>query len=142
MVYFYTQERRIRVMIISSSFTVWTGEAHVRKGRFFENMMHQINHWLAGSVRMVTLPSFSLELDKSNLLILWYISRWYSHIYLHPKIRDIFILRYYVWYFRCIALPFGLGRSVLFFTKIMCPVVQHINRCYNNASCRIYTTNQ
>lgn len=50
----------------------------------------------------------------------------YRNFYLHPYMRDCFLFRYNGKYYLCIAFPFGWGRSVLWFTRMMGPVVRHI----------------
>lgn len=46
--------------------------------------------------------------------------------YLHPDVRDFFLFRYNGRFYRCVALLFGWGRSVLWFTKLLRPLVQFI----------------
>jgi hypothetical protein len=49
----------------------------------------------------------------------------YRHFYLHPRMRDYFLFHYGGRIYSCIALPFGWGRSGLWFMKLMRPVVKH-----------------
>lgn len=47
------------------------------------------------------------------MLLSWDFKSGYRHFYLHHDMRDYFIFRYAVKFYRCIALPFGWGRSVM-----------------------------
>ncbi len=40
--------------------------------------------------------------------------------------RNMFVFRYQRKFYRCIALPFGWGRSPLWFTRFMAPMVQYM----------------
>lgn len=110
----------------SSAFVVWQGEGEKRKGRFVVNFKRQSTHWPKGSVKMETLPAFALDLHQGDALMSWDVKGGYRHMYLHPDVRDMFLFRYDGRYYRCIALPFGWGRSCLWFTKLMRPLVQHL----------------
>lgn len=112
--------------MISSAFVVWQGEGEDRKGRFVVNLKQQSQHWPKGSVKMETIPSFALDLQKDDTLMSWDIKSGYRHMYLHPDMRDFFVFRFDGRFYRCIALPFGWGRSALWFTKLMRPIVQHL----------------
>lgn len=112
--------------MVSSAFVVWQGDGEARKGRFVVNFARQSKHWPKGSVKMETLPSFGLEMQKGDTLMSWDVKSGYRHFYLHPCMRDMFVFHYGGRFYRCIALPFGWGRSVLWFTKLMRPLVQHI----------------
>lgn len=124
----YEQRKRKEGHMISSAFTVWSGEGEKRKGRFVINLHQQSQHWRRGSVRMETLPSFALELQEGDRLMSWDVKSGYRHMYLHPDMRDFFIFRYAGCYYRCIALPFGWGRSALWFTKMMRPIVRFLRQ--------------
>jgi hypothetical protein len=50
--------------MVSSAFTVWQGDGLERKGRFVINFARQSRHWPKGSVKLETLPAFSLSLVK------------------------------------------------------------------------------
>jgi hypothetical protein len=52
--------------MISSSFAVWLDGPEVRNGRFVVNLSKQSKHWPKGSVRMETLPEFSLDLEHGE----------------------------------------------------------------------------
>ena len=112
--------------LLSSAFVVWQGEGSERKGRFVVNFAQQSKHWAKGTIRMETLPSFGLELLKGDRLMSWDIKSGYRHFRLHPCMRDLFCFHYGGRFYRCVALPFGWGRSVLWFTKLLRPVVKHI----------------
>jgi hypothetical protein len=75
---------------------------------------------------METLPSFALQLLKNDHLMSWDVKSGYRHFYLHPRMRDYFLFHYDGCFYRCVALPFGWGRSVLWFTKLMRPLVKYI----------------
>ena len=59
----------------------------------------------------------------------WDIKSGSRHFYLHPRMRDFFLFRYNGRYHLCIALPFGWGPSVLWFTKLLRPLVKHLIEC-------------
>jgi hypothetical protein len=48
----------------------------------------------------------------------------YRHFRLAPQMRDWFLFRYDGRFYRCIALPFGWGRSPMWFTQLMVPMVR------------------
>jgi hypothetical protein len=52
----------------------------------------------------------------------------YRHFYLHPRKRDYFLLQCDARFYRRVVSPFEWGRSVLWFTKLMRPVVKFIRR--------------
>lgn len=110
----------------SSAFVVWQGDGAARKGRFVINFKQQSKHWPKGSVKMETLPGFALDLQERDVIMSWDIKSGYRHMYLHPDMRDYFLFRYDGRYYRCIALPFGWGRSYMWFTKMMRPLVQYL----------------
>lgn len=112
--------------MVSSAFTVWQGEGSERKGRFVVNLHRQSEHWPKGSVRMETMQSFAMEMQKGDKLMSWDVKSGYRHFYLHPDMRDFFVFRYGGRYYRCIAIPFGWGRSALWFVKLLRPLVQHM----------------
>ena len=47
----------------------------------------------------------------------------FRHFRLHPDLSNRFIFRYAGRYIQCVALPFGWGRSPLWFTQRMAPFV-------------------
>lgn len=122
----YARACMSRGCMVSSAFTTWQGEGDSRKGRFVINLHRQSLHWPKGSVRMETLPSFALSLRKDDTLMSWDAKGGYRHMFLHPDMRDYFIFRYSGRYFRCVALPFGWGRSAMWFTKMMRVMVKHV----------------
>jgi hypothetical protein len=120
------QELVERGLMVSSAFTIWQGEGAEKKGRFVINFSRQSRHWPKGTVKMETVPGFGLALLRNDHLMSWDIKSGYRHFYLHPLMRDFFLFRYAGRFYRCIALPFGWGRSVLWFTKLLRPLVKHI----------------
>lgn len=54
------------------------------------------------------------------------IEKRYRYLRLHPFMRDWFIFRYQGRYFRCVALPLGWGRALLWFERIMDPFVREV----------------
>lgn len=120
----YVEERVKKGLMVSSAFVVWQGEE--KKGRFVINFHRQSKHWAKGSIKMETIPSFALEMERDDFMFSFDIKAGYRHFYLHPSMRDYFMFRYENRYFRCIALPFGWGRSPLWFTKFMRPLVEHM----------------
>lgn len=122
----YAMEQVARGRLVSSSFVVWQGDGSERKGRFVVNLHLQSQHWKKGSIKMETLPSFALELEKDDFLFSFDIHAGYRHFYLHPQMRDYFLFHYGGRYYRCIALPFGWGRSPMWFTKFMRGFVRHL----------------
>jgi hypothetical protein len=112
----------------SSAFMVWQGEGTERKGHFVINFVRQSRHWPKGSIKTENLSGFALNLLKGECLMSWYVKSGYLHFYLHPRMHDCFLFRYGGRVYRCIALPFGQGRSVLWFAKLMRPVVNYLRR--------------
>jgi hypothetical protein len=118
------EDLKARGMLISSAFTVWQDSADGRKGRFVVNLAVQSKHWPKGSIRMETLPAFSLDLSRGDHMLSFDIKSGYRHFRLSRKMRDYFAFHYDGGYYRCVALPFGWGRSPLWFTEFMRPVVR------------------
>lgn len=114
--------------IISSAFTVWTGEEERRKGRLVINLSKQSRRWKHGGVRMEMIAEFAMNVQRGDYFISMDIEKGYRHLRLHPDMRDWFIFRYGPRYYRCVALPFGWGRSPLWFTQLMAPFVQELRR--------------
>ena len=112
--------------MVSSAFTVWQEEEDDRLGRFLIIFKRQSRHWPKGSIKMKTLQSFSTQLQGGYTLMSWDIKSGYRHFYLHPRMREFFIFRYDGLFYRCIALPFRRGQSVIWFTKLLRPLVQHL----------------
>lgn len=112
--------------MVSSAFTVWQGDGEARKGRLVVNFCRQSKHWPRGSVKMEKMTAFALELQRGAVLMSWDVQSGYRHFYLHPEMRDLFLFRYDGRYYRCLALPFGGGRSVLWFAKLLRPLVAHL----------------
>lgn len=115
--------------IISSAFVVWQEqEDGQQKGRFVVNLCKQSKHWKKGSVKMESLPEFAMSVQKGDHFISMDIKAGYRHFRLHPLMRDWFIFRYAGKYYRCLALPFGWGRSPLWFTQFMAVFVRELRR--------------
>lgn len=55
----------------------------------------------------------------------------YHHFYLDPDMRDCFLFHYQGRYFRYISLPFGWGRSAMWFTKCLRPLVGYLRESFN-----------
>lgn len=104
---------------MSSAFTVWQDTGEGVKGRFVVNLSKQSKKWKKGSVRMESVSEFATSIQKGDHLLSMDIEKGYRHFRLHPAMRDWFIFHYYGKYYRCIALPFGWGRSPLWFTQLM-----------------------
>jgi hypothetical protein len=47
----------------------------------------------------------------------------YRHFRLAPKVRNWYLFRYEDMYYRCVALPFGWGRSPMWLTQLMVQLV-------------------
>ena len=112
-------------MVISAS-TSWQGEGKGRRGRYANRFKRQSRHWPKVSIKMETLKSFATQMQGGDTLMWWDIKSGYRHFYLHPRMREFFIFRYEGLFYRCIALPFGRVHSVLWFTKLLRPLVQHL----------------
>lgn len=126
----YAVSRVASGLLVSSSFVAWQGEGKDRRGRFVINLHKQSKHWAKGSTKMETLPGFALEVEKGDHLISFDVKSGYHHFYLHPDMRDYFLFHYEGRFYQCLALPFGWGRSGLWFTKILRPLVRHLReRC-------------
>jgi Reverse transcriptase (RNA-dependent DNA polymerase) len=52
----------------------------------------------------------------------------YRHFRLAPHMRGWFFFRYDGRFYRCIALPFGWGRSPIWFTQLMVPMVRKLRQ--------------
>ena len=115
-----------RGFLISSAFTVWQGDDGDRKGRFVVNFSRQSKFWTKGSVQMEKLVQFSDELRRGESLISFDLAAGYRHVFLHPAMLDFFVFSYGGRTFRCLALPFGWGRSAFHFTRLLRPVVRYL----------------
>jgi hypothetical protein len=73
---------------------------------------------------METLPGFGLELRKGDHMLSFDIKSGYRHFRLAPLMRDYFLFHYAGRFFKCVSLPFGWGRSPLWFTQLMKPMVK------------------
>lgn len=110
--------------IISSSFVVWQEGSSDPRSRFVVNLSTQSRHWKKGTVRMESVAEFGMSLQQGDHMISMDIEKGYRHFRLAPGMRDWFIFRYGTKYYLCIAVPFGWGRSPLWFTQLMAPFVR------------------
>ena len=115
-----------RGFLISSAFTVWQGDPGSRKGRFVVNLSRQSKFWGKGSVRMERLEEFADEIVEGERLISFDLAAGYRHVHLHPLMLDFFLFSYAGQVYRCLALPFGWGRSACHFTRFLRPVVTYM----------------
>lgn len=122
----HAQKARKAGAVISSAFVVWQEREGERAGRFVVNLSVQSKHWGKGSVRMETLGEFAMSVQPGDHMLSMDIQKGFRHLRLHPAMRDWFIFRYAGRYFHCVALPFGWGRSPLWFTRLMAPFVAEI----------------
>lgn len=109
--------------LISSSFVVGQGgegEAD-RKGRLVINLSEQSEHWAKGTVKMESISEFACHLQRNDHMMSMDIKKGYRLVRLHPAMRDWFLFVFNGRVYQCIALPFGWGRSPLWFTQIMAP---------------------
>jgi hypothetical protein len=120
----YAESLRKGGLMISSTFTVWQDSAEGRKGRFVVNLSQQLKHWPKRSIRMESLTSFGLDLRQGDHMISFDIQSGYRHFRMAPSMRNFFLFHPSGRHCRCLALPFGWGRSPLWFTQIMKPVVR------------------
>lgn len=104
---------------------VWEGEGEDRKGQFV-NLHKQSNHWVKGSTKMETLLAFALDVERDDVLFLFDIKSGFHHFYLHPDMQYFLLFHYGGRFYQCIAMPFGLDRSGLLFTKILRPLVRFL----------------
>jgi hypothetical protein len=93
------------------------------------SLSKQSKYWPKGSVRMETLPEFSLELEREGRMLSFDIKAVYRHFRLALQMRDCFVFAY-DGRFYCIALPFGRGRSPMWFTHLMVPLVTKLRQSY------------
>lgn len=124
----YASKALERGSIIASAFTVWQQSPEGRKGRFVVNLPKQSKHWAKGSVRMESLSQFGMEIQKGDHFISMDLYKGYRHFRLAPAMRDWFNIHYEGIYYRCIALPFGWGRSPLWFTQLVATFVRELRR--------------
>ena len=115
--------------MISSSFVVWQEDTDGNeKGRFIVNFSKQSKHWEKGSVRMETLPAYAIGLKRGDDMISFDVKSGYRHLRLAPCMTDWFLFQYDGKFYRCIPLPFGWGRSPMWFTRLMAPFLRYM-RC-------------
>lgn len=107
--------------LISSAFTIWQDIPEGRKGRFVVNLSEQSKHWKKVTIRMESLPEFAMQIQQVDHFISFDLKKGYRHFRLHPDKWDWFIFRYKGRYYQCAALPFGWGRSHMWFTQLTAP---------------------
>lgn len=115
--------------IISSAFTVWQEKQEGLKGRFVVNLSKQSTFWPRGTVKMESLAEFAMSVQDRDHFLSMDIYKGYRAFRLHTVMRDWFIFRYQGRFFRSIALPFGWGRSPLWFTQLVAPFVRKLREC-------------
>lgn len=125
---FYAEKAMEKGSIISSAFVVWQESSEGRKGRFVVNLSKQSKHWEKGSVRMESVSGFATEIQRFDDFLSMDIRNGYRHFRLAPQMRDWFIFHYAGRYYQCVALPFGWGRSPLWFTQLMATFVKELRR--------------
>lgn len=127
-----TQEHAARARqegaVISSSFVVWQDGPEGRKGRFIVNLALQSKKWPKGTVKMDSIARFAMDLQQGDHLLSMDIAKGYRHFRLHPTMRDWFLFRWEGRYYQCVALPFGWGRSPLWFTQLMRPFLGELRQ--------------
>ena len=113
---------------VASAFVTWKETSEGPVGRFVIDFAEQSMHWPKGTIRMETLAEFGLSLEEGDHMFSWDIKSGYRHFRLAPSMRDFFLFRYHGHFYRCVALPFGWGRSPLWFTELLRPFVQYLRR--------------
>lgn len=88
----------------------------------------QSTHWPKGSTRMEGLADFAASVQKENRFLSMDVQQGYHHLRLHPCMRKWFVFRYQGRYYTCVALPFGWGRSCIWFCGLMAYLVRHLRR--------------
>jgi hypothetical protein len=111
--------------IVPSAFVVLQGRSE-EDGTVCDKFLSAEPVLAERSVKMETLSGFSLNLVRNNHLMSWDVKSGYRHFYVHPKMLNYFLFHYDGRSCKCIALPFDWGRSILWFTKLMRPVVKRI----------------
>ena len=92
------------------------------------NFSKQSKNWEKGSVWMETLSGYAIRLKRGDHIISFDVKSGYHHVLLAPCMRDCFLFQYDGNLYRCVALPFGRGRSPMCFTRLMAPLLQYM-RC-------------
>lgn len=114
--------------MVANSFVVWEKgeEEGTEKGRFILNFKEHSKHWQKGSIKMENLSSFSLQLQPGDSMVSFDIKSGYRHFRLAPAMRRWFLFHYQGRYYQAIALPFGWGRSPMWFTQLLRPLVRYL----------------
>jgi hypothetical protein len=118
--------QRRQGMPISSAFTVWQDSSEGRKGRFVVNLSRQSKHLPKCSIRMETLQGFLLDLEKKDHLVSFDVKSGCRHFRLSVEIRKNFMFHYDGAFYLFVALPFGWGRSLIWFKELMKLIVRAI----------------
>ena len=77
---------------------------------------------------MESIAEFAMEIQKGDHFLSMDLYKGYRHFRLAPAMRDWFIFHYAGRYYQCVALPFGWGRSPLWFTQLMAVFVTELRR--------------
>jgi hypothetical protein len=125
-----TKRIRSTGVMVSSIFVVWQDRPEVRNWRFVVNLSKKSKHWPKGSVTMETLPEYALELERGEKMVSCDIKAGYRYFRLSPQMRYWFLFRYDGRFYKCIALSFGWGRSPMWFTQQMVPMVKKLRQQY------------
>lgn len=80
--------------MVSSSFVTLQVEGKERKGRYVMKFKWQSKHWATGSVNVETVQSFAMDVDRGDATLSWDFKCGYRYFYLHPWMRDYFLVRY------------------------------------------------
>jgi hypothetical protein len=83
--------------------------------------------WKKGSVKMETIGHFAMDLKRGDHVIAFDIKSRYHHFRLHPKMQIWFIFRCQNRFYQFVALPFGWGRSVWWFCRLMRPFLRRLS---------------
>jgi hypothetical protein len=75
---------------------------------------------------MATLQSFPLDLEREDHLLSFDVKSEYRHFRLAAEMWQYFLFHYDEPFYKCVALPFRWGRSPLWFTELMKPIVRAI----------------
>lgn len=75
---------------------------------------------------MESISEFAMSAQQGDHFLSFDITNGYRHLRLAPAMRDWFIFRYNGQYYQCVALPFGWGRSPVWFTQLLVPFVRRL----------------
>jgi hypothetical protein len=102
----------------------------------------QSKHCPKRSVRMGTLPEYALELESGEKKVSFDIQAGYRHFLPALQMRYWFLFRYDGRFHKCIALPVGWGRSPMWLSQRMVPMIRYLKQQYRvlaylNVFCRL-----